>query len=263
MGVRHNIVVKIFKEIYKLSTVMPLYESESKILDKIARKYDVAKRVVYSIRNLSRIQHEILHPRLTSSDETKIDKRIDEICDAIDNKYELRRIFRNIDLPAKIVAQYLIIKLGNRENLVKIINDFNMYEISSNKKAKEFEILIENYLIGKNISFKNEVKLKAEGITDATPDVLLINPLKFTFQNRSHTVYWIDAKNYFFCNVGFIKKSLKKQATKYDNKFGQGLFIFSHGYDIELADTFLKTHNTLIISYKDFIETMTYGFEII
>lgn len=251
MSISHNIVVKIFREIYNLSTVLPLYSPEAKILDRIAFKYDVPRRVIYSIRNLSRIQHEILYPKLTHANETKIDKRIDDICKVIDNKYAIRKIFREINLPAKNVAQYLIIKLGNKDNLIKIISDFNQNEKISAQRAKDFEIKVEKELNNKNINFKNEQQLKLDGITDATPDVLLVEPVKINFNNKIHELKWLDAKNYFFCNVGFIKKSLKKQAKKYNDKYGPGCFVFSYGYDKELSEKFYVENNTLIISFND------------
>ena len=251
MSIKHTIVSKIFKDIYRLSTVLPLYSSETEILNKIASKYGVERKMVYSIRNLVRIQREIIHPKITVTDESIIDRKIDDICKVIDNKYLLRKIIREINLPSKNVAQYLIIKLGNRKNLVKIINDFNAYEKSSSGRAKEFEINIEKQLDKNNIQYKNETELRSYGITDATPDILFNHPTKIHFNEKEYQLSWLDAKNYFFSDINFIQKSLKKQAEKYNNKYGHGCFVFAYGYDQELAEKFYSKYNTLIVNPTD------------
>lgn len=74
--------------------------------------------------------------------------------------------------------------------------------------------------------------------TLATPDFLLIHPVKL---GDGRKIHWIDAKDYIGWESDLLYKKLKKQATKYNDAFGWGAFVFSEGYsdDINLNATLM------------------------
>jgi hypothetical protein len=74
--------------------------------------------------------------------------------------------------------------------------------------------------------------------TTATPDFLLIHPIKL---NDGRKIHWIDAKDYIGWESKLLYKKLKKQAAKYNDAFGWGAFVFSEGYctDLNLGATLL------------------------
>ena len=66
---------------------------------------------------------------------------------------------------------------------------------------------------------------KGNSKDNLTPDFLLKNPVII----NKFTVYWIEVKNYVYYGNIILESGIKKQANKYYNKYGSGIFIFKYG----------------------------------
>jgi len=114
---------------------------------------------------------------------------------------------------------------------------------------KKLEYTIDNIY---KLKYKTQEQLTKEqtkkyGRPIITPDFLLLDDLYI----NNVKINWIDAKNFYGANTYLIKKSIKKQCEKYNNKFGSGAIIFSLGCSNILSKK-LDIKNTLFLSFNDF-----------
>lgn len=131
-------------------------------------------------------------------------------------------------------------KNGNMslEKALKIYNPISMrkfYDLSGtvfsdeyfkniNVRSKLFEKRIQE-ILGDKV-YKTEEELKGQSLT---PDFLLKDMGKYK---------WLDAKNYPHFDSRMTRKKLKKQAKKYTDAFGPGIFVFDGIWcDIPILDT--------------------------
>ena len=127
---------------------------------------------------------------------------------------------------------------------------------SSDAKTRslEFEDLVAKKLSDLHIKFKTEVHIKEEaeaaasvaaikdndanddanGSNDANIEPILTPDFLFTDHNQhiqlnGIEIKWIEVKNYPYYKHRFLEKNVQKQAKKYYNKYGNGVFIFKCG----------------------------------
>jgi hypothetical protein len=99
-----------------------------------------------------------------------------------------------------------------------------------------YEKTIGCLLSRKSVKFQTEEQQKERAVEEgiilgSTPDFLLDEPVALLVPDAEEpvVVHWLDAKN--SANVGSLvtAEGLKKQAEKYNRKFGHGAFVFRHG----------------------------------
>jgi hypothetical protein len=158
--------------------------------------------------------------------------------------------------PADIMR--LILRYKQIYNIIELNNyDKKQYKLAMNndiicnnknismKGADKFEKTIERFLKKKNIKFKTQEQLTKEqktlyGWPLATPDFLLKKPIYI----NNKKIYWIDAKSSYGLSLPYVYPKLKKQATKYNNIWGNGAFVFGKGVSNKL---YIK--NTMMLNY--------------
>ena len=124
------------------------------------------------------------------------------------------------------------------DKAIKIYNPISMrkfYDLSGtvfsdeyfkniNVRSKLFEKRIQE-ILGDKV-YKTEEELKGQSLT---PDFLLKDMGKYK---------WLDAKNYPHFDSKMTREKLKKQATKYTDAFGPGIFVFDGVWcDVPILDT--------------------------
>ena len=108
-----------------------------------------------------------------------------------------------------------------------------------------FEKQIEQFLIKNSIDYKTQDQLTQEQIIKYgkainTPDFLITSELII----NSKKVNWIDAKNFYGCNINFIITKINKQIQKYLENYGSGCIIFNHGFNSKI-----NFNNVLLLDY--------------
>ena len=83
--------------------------------------------------------------------------------------------------------------------------------------------MCENCIICLTEDGKTEEELKGQSLT---PDFLLKDMGKYK---------WLDAKNYPHFDSKMTREKLKKQATKYTDAFGPGIFVFDGGSEKRIS----------------------------
>lgn len=108
-----------------------------------------------------------------------------------------------------------------------------------NARATKFEQEIGDYLGKLGVEFRTQEDMVIEqtakyGRARFTPDFVLKEPMRIYVEQNGKTferlIHWIDAKNYTLAKYPFIVNSVTKQAQKYVEEFGDGAFIFRHGF---------------------------------
>uniref|UniRef100_G1K8M4 CDAN1-interacting nuclease 1 n=1 Tax=Anolis carolinensis TaxID=28377 RepID=G1K8M4_ANOCA len=92
----------------------------------------------------------------------------------------------------------------------------------------EHEVLLQEMLLEKNISFLAEDQLRANGY-DKTPDFILEVPVAV----EGHIIHWIESKASFGDECSH-QAYLHDQFWSYWNRFGPGLVIYWYGFIEEL-----------------------------
>ena len=168
----------------------------------------------------------------------------------------LKNIFYKLGMSKNKVKDYFN-KVGNISafNLEQINfaleNDiFNKVDQSEQiENSQNFEDLIKEFLLNKNINFKTQDELKKEQIIEYgkpinTPDFLILSNLVI----NGKKINWIDAKNFYGANTFLIKKKIKKQVQKYIDDYGYGCILFSLNFSEKL-----NFDNVLLLSFRSFI----------
>ncbi len=131
-------------------------------------------------------------------------------------------------------------KFSRKQLNIALENDITA-DINQSKQlesSRNFELKVNHEFDKYNIKYFTEEQLREKGTT-LTPDLLLKEPIKI----NGTLIYWVDAKDYYGSNLKIITKGLKKQSSKYNNKFGKGAFVFHYGFSEKL-----NIKNTLLLS---------------
>lgn len=126
-------------------------------------------------------------------------------------------------------------------------NDLTISNAEVQRVAEQFEEDIGKWLTERGIRYKTqhvmtEEQIEKFGTPVSTPDFYIIDELVI----NSHRVHWIDAKNYYGCNVSLFYKKLVKQANKYNTQYGSGAFVFKYGFT---NDRKFAPKNTLCLDW--------------
>ena len=142
------------------------------------------------------------------------------------------------------------------QNIKKVI-DNDIFNTITQDKIKQYADAFERkleYAIDHvyKVKYKTEEQLVIEqtekyGRPILTPDILLLQDLYI----NNNKINWIDAKNYYGANTVLIKKNLKKQIDKYNDKLGPGAIVFNLGYSSKLLQEF-DSNKILLLSFIDF-----------
>lgn len=121
------------------------------------------------------------------------------------------------------------------------------------KRSRDFERRIETLFHHRGISFTTEEETKNTQISEhgraiATPDILLTTPITV----NGHKVYWADAKSFYLLSGHFAMPKLRKQADRYAELWGPGIFIFEFGYTRGI-----DIKNAMITDYHHFVKALS------
>jgi hypothetical protein len=113
-----------------------------------------------------------------------------------------------------------------------------------------FEKHIEDILIKNSVDYKTQTQLTNEqvikyGKAINTPDFLINSELII----NSKKINWIDAKNFYGCNINFMVSKINKQIKKYLDSYGPGCIIFNHGFNSKLS-----FNNVLLLDYDSLVD---------
>ncbi len=214
--------------------------------------YNFSKKIILSIRaNLVR-DHMIKKNYYLKLNSSKIFSDYNKYIDILElsKKYDgsplniLRLIFKKKykDKINLLIKKPYLMNSRDSDELSKAIK-YDIYAVINQdeilKKSMEFENKIKTILDKYNIEYKTQEELameqqKNKGKITITPDFLLKD--KISINNIE--IKWIDAKNYFGTNTSYLKKNIKKQMTKYIDKWGKGAIIFNLGFSskLEISD---------------------------
>jgi hypothetical protein len=136
-------------------------------------------------------------------------------------------------------------KIAEENDIYVTLNQTGQME-----KAILFENKIEDFLIKNLVTYTSQGQLIIEqtkkfGKAINTPDFLITSELII----NSKKVNWIDAKNFYGCNIHFMISKINKQIKKYLNTYGSGCIIFNYGFNSKISFP-----NVLILDYESMID---------
>jgi hypothetical protein len=130
---------------------------------------------------------------------------------------------------------------GELDHILKLDPTSSLNSNDAKTRSIEFEDLVAKKLSDLHIKFKTEVHIKEEADAAAanadgddnaepllTPDFLFTDPNQ-NIKLNGIEIKWIEVKNYPYYKHRFLEKNVQKQAKKYYNKYGNGVFIFKCG----------------------------------
>lgn len=244
-----GIISKHIKFISKnMRGLLPLYGKERNKLIEYAKKYNISKNEIFGLRNIIRIQKEIVRSKIYHMNVDRIKKKFMELVKEINSNMEsnIRPLIRNFLISTKmpismvfktisVMPEFKTIPDTGLEYIRKIKETIYTNELESRQQSEIFEHVLENYLQKKNLKFRTETDIKMDKDYNVTPDILFDKPIVVRINGVDHWIRWMDAKNYALVNIPFIIKSLNKQADKYNKIFGSGAFVFHYGIDSTIA----------------------------
>lgn len=223
-----------------MNEMFPLYGKEMKNIRIYAEKNHIPIYELMSIRNTINVQNEIDSSKKIYKHLSKIKFRFIQLSKKHPNNVSIKNFLQWTKMPIqmiiKIISQmpeYQNLSDKNIQYLSKISKLIYQYNQIIHHRSRQFEIILENYLVKEKIKFKTEIDIKKSGYT-VTPDILFDKPIDIVVDGTQHTIYWMDAKNYILTDAPFIIKSLNKQASKYHSAFGLGAFVFHYGFDCNI-----------------------------
>jgi len=150
----------------------------------------------------------------------------------------------------KLRAQLL--RMGLAPPVLQVANRLYQDQLANQRaiavRATWYERQIEHVLSSQNVEFQTERDiLAADPDARCTPDIWFPEPVTIRVDDRMHQIHWLDAKSMLGTPVFKMQlSSLKKQATKYHEKFGPGALVFQYGFDTDLAR---HLPGTLLLDY--------------
>ena len=138
-----------------------------------------------------------------------------------------------------IISQGINDPYDNKQLKLAIKNDYytGINKEKQLQKSLEYENKIQKFLDKHNINYETQDDLIKKNSL-LTPDFLI----KSNLQINNKNIYWIDAKNFYGAYTRINIYNLQKQASKYNNAFGSGAFVFSKNFSDKL-----KIKNTLLL----------------
>lgn len=233
----YNTEINIFKTLFQKGNYKKLKINDT--IKDVLKKYNISFKIARAIVSNYTTDHVIKQHHLINHKLKKLhitDENILEVSKKIDfPPYQLLRMCEK-NYKRKFKGETIELCLKNDD----YSNPINMRKIG--EKALQFEKRLEKYLKKSGLEYQTQDDLTKIG-SQLTPDFLLKEPLLY----KGEKIIWIDAKNSFGANNSFSRKNLDKQNKKYNNYFGQGLFVFHYSYSDEL-----KIDKGIFIDYNEF-----------
>lgn len=228
----------------KLATRLKLYAKQKYDINVSFEKLGSIRRVYMRDRYIKRFK--------------SLNNHIDKIVELYENEIDILILSSKFDFPPVALMRSILIRRGySKDNVKKITKDPSLLEGYDKEQfmraiendyigdfeqdkivesANNFEKEIEVFFDKKHIPYRTQADLARDQIqlisrAVITPDLyfpqgVMINGKK---------LYWIDAKNYYGGNAFYVYNSVSKQANKYTKMYGEGAFIFKHGFSDALA----------------------------
>lgn len=219
-----------------MKSILPLDTLEKNKLATYANNNNIDKKMLYSMRNTLRTQKEIDCSRRFNRDKNNI---IQLFSNMINNgDHDIQYFVKKSQMPynwiiklIKTLPEYDDLSLEELQYLENTKEKLLKIENKSKINSQIFETKLEKYLSKCGIEYRTEQDIIRDGDYPVTPDILFDKPIDIIVDGKVHTIAWMDAKNYILINVPFIIRSLKKQASKYNDYFGEGAFVYHYGFD--------------------------------
>ena len=236
----HGEIIKKIKFVVKnMRGVFPLYGKERQILKEYATQHGISKYVMFSLRNIVKIQKEINASKFIKANTPDIKNNfVKNINQFIIHNKKLEYFLISCKIPLvhlfrilESMNEYTNLSQENLDYIANIKQTIKTQEQNTFRRSLEFEHLLESYLKDNGLNFKTEDDIRNSGDYILTPDILFDEPIVIKIDDITYTIKWMDAKNYILINTPFIIKSLTKQAEKYYHTFGLGAFVFHYGFD--------------------------------
>lgn len=218
----------------------PLHGKEKRLLREYAQSQGLSEKLVYSFRNAIRITEEMsLGDRAESVEE--LEYRLEDVVShpATQHRTLVRRLLRT--LPSRFSkaldvwrsssswsdlsppAQTYLLRLREMENPQE-----------SAQRAADYEERLGECWKEMGLEYTSEAEMREEKPNAPTPDYYFPEGITYRKDGRDYQIFWIDAKNYYLSRTSFPERGLKKQAGKYKDAYGLGLYVSSVGYDQSL-----------------------------
>jgi hypothetical protein len=251
----HNTMVKRVNFVKSnMNGLLPLCNNEKVKIISYAKQNNIPLYEMICLRNTIRIQKEIDASKKIHSMSDTIKKKFEILAMQLTNESgnhekKIRNWLMSTRMPIRMVIK-MVSKMSDLQTLSatdleyinKINNCITKTDIEIFKRSVDFENQLEYYLKSLNIKFRTENDIKRDKDYTVTPDILFDDTIIIEVNGIDYTIKWMDAKNYVLMDTPFIIKSLNKQATKYNNIFGLGAFVFHYGFDSSI-----KIPNVLIL----------------
>ena len=255
-----NISIKVEPISYNFEKKINRYVIKSVNFNKpnianIVKKYDISNKILKSMI--------ILHTNdKIIRNYSKIFNKRQELNNQYNNKIDILDLTKKYNTSPLTLFRIILKSRGyNKKKIKEIIKNnkyLNKYDIEQLnkaikndwfaginkekqlKKSLEYENKIQNFLDKYKVKYKTQDDLLANPDKNKllTPDFLI----KSKLQINGDQIYWIDAKNFYGAYTISNIYNLKKQAKKYNEAFGKGVFIFSKNFSNKL-----KINNTLLL----------------
>jgi len=221
------------------------YERQAHLLEnKYKIKYEILKNQLFSIRNAELLVY-------ISQCKKRVQGMAKIIKEDFENGFDVTLIADKHKLPYIMTLKQLCFTFGySKEDIKKFLKkekkipnklqalnseiDFILKSdptsyinsLDSKKRANKFEKEVAMFLDSKHIKYTTENEIKKDGSSGIiTPDFLLNHTIKI----NNFTTNWIEVKNYAYYGNIILEPGIQAQATKYYNKYGNGIFIFKYG----------------------------------
>ena len=238
--------------------LLPIYNFELTKLSIYAKKNNLELYEIISLRNIIKTQKEINNSRILYLQINNINYRFGQLVNILTDKKLTPKEIKNLVLNffrKLMMPIHAIIKIIQATNEYKALSKVQVNYITQIKvdlikmehdtyyRSQLFETQLANYITRTfNIPFRTELDIRLDKDYLLTPDILFDQPVQIEIGGTIYMIRWMDAKNYTLINVPFIMKSLISQATKYNEVFGLGAFVFRYGFDNNI-----KIPNVLIL----------------
>ena len=215
--------------------------NSSEDIESVSHNFSQPVGVISAILNQKIVTHvKKIHGRIKSRSQTHATlwKRGDTILN----------IANRNGIPATLMASMILKEMGHskkyasgmfkdpthiqpqrlKDEIVQALNSDNFFSPRAHqiqtKRGIMGEEIIEKWLKGHNIGYRNEDELRSSGVTK-TPDCVLNEPLNID----GTEVSWIESKA-LFGDEEEHKHYSNKQFKHYEKEYGQGMVVYWYGY---------------------------------
>ena len=111
----------------------------------------------------------------------------------------------------------------------------NVDQGESQERADLFEDILADWFEDQGVRLRRQPEMVKEQKQDLgrpvrTPDILFLDHVEI----NGKPVAWIDAKHFYGADVGFQRKKMAKQMTRYIEEWGSGAVVYRHGFSANL-----------------------------